>query len=238
MNEEEKKELNTEVEDTTSQDQAPLEEKTEESSEQEGEPVEKTEDDSDKPVIDYEAELARLHKEKDQYKEGLLGLKKKLKEKKYKVEDDEDSSEEEHEEDTEDIKEKILQEAKKDLEAFKLQMREDVVDESLESISSNESERKLIRYHYENTLQRSGYDKKSIYRDLKRAQLLANESRLEKENSELKESLKSKNTLSTTSMGASQKSRGQSWSKFTAEEKALMDKFGITPADIEKNRSK
>jgi hypothetical protein len=120
--------------------------------------------------------------------------------------------------------------------ALKNEILGDVLEESLDEISESDAEKQLIKYHYEHTLNQSGSSRKAIAADLRKAKLLANESRLMRENSELKESLKSKVTLNKSPMGASSKAPSPlSWAGYTAQERAIMERAGVTPRDIKKS---
>lgn len=227
--ENENTELKQEVENETTNPEAPQEETNEHSSEQDGEPVEKTDEEEQESVIDYEAELERLQNERDNYKEGMLVAKRKLKDV-QKKQTDEDFDESINDE----IQEKVKEAARKELDSFKMDLISDTVGDILNEIAESDSEMKLIKYHYENTLIKSGYNKASITRDIQRAKLLANESKMKREKKELEEALRAKATLSKKPIGSSSKSDTENWKGYSESDKVIMKKFGLTPKDIKK----
>jgi len=140
------------------------------------------------PVVDYKAELEKMTSERDNYKQGMINAKDKLKKQK---DDDFDL----FEEDTE---------VSKELEILKETVRQNSIDGVLSSLSSNPDEQQLILAHYKNSLKPSGTDAVSIRKDLERAKILANNVTFAKENKELKAILKAKTTTTSSSRGANQ----------------------------------
>lgn len=133
--------------------------------------------------IDYRAELEKLQQERDNYKEGMLSAKDKLK--KLKAE--------EGGKDRSDIDE-IKEEIRREMEGIKRGFVEDYVQENITSLAETQDEANLIKYHYENTLVQTGTSKTDIETDIKRAKLLANYGRYERELKEIKRALSSEMT--------------------------------------------
>ena len=111
----------------------------------------------------------------------------------------------------------------------------DTVEDTLSSITDNDKERALIKFHYENSIKQSGYSKAAIAQDLQRAKLIANESKIRKENSELKEALKAKASLGRGSSGTNQDRTVVEDRKFSAADLAFMKARGIKPEDVKSN---
>lgn len=190
---EENKELNGKKSETsTDKPQAPEVEKKEESIESEADTLKDTESEGSKESedekIDYKAELDRLQQERDNYKQGLLSAKDKLK--KLKGDSKEDGPEDGDKGQIKEIRDEIRQE----IESMKEGFIGDYISDNIKSISENKDEFDLIKYHYDNTIVRSGTSKEAIEQDIRRAKLLANQGRFEREFEELKRTLRSERT--------------------------------------------
>lgn len=193
------------VDDTTIQP-APTDESTEQGVEEKPltAPTEET--------IDYKAMLEaeqaankaredQLELERDNYKQGLLNAKEKLKE--VPPANPEESFVT-LDEATSVILDKARQEFKSELSTFQKEVVGDAVEDMLDSMTDNTDERALIKFHYENSIRQSGMNRAAIAADLRRAKTLANERKTEKENVELKEALRSKQTVKTATQGTNQ----------------------------------
>jgi len=186
--------------------------------------------------VDYEAQLAEERKLREQADEArkkaedkIVELKRKSKQSKVEVEGFEEDIPEISE--TERL-EKIL--AERD-EKLRREFAKDSLEAELEKITSNPKERELIKYHYENTIRTTGVDRGSIRRDLERASIIANAPKAKKVLGEIKESLKSKNVAKNTSAGTNQDVDQVVDTKFTPQELAIMQRFGIDPKTVKKD---
>jgi hypothetical protein len=103
-----------------------------------------------------------------------------------------------------DIETRINQQVDERLAKVTADLTADTFEEELEAASSDPDERALIQFHYQNTLKQSGASRKAIRADLQAAKVLANQKRVLKENSELKESLKAKHTAAKATIGTNQ----------------------------------
>ena len=112
----------------------------------------------------------------------------------------------------------------------------DVIDEALRGVSGNPEEQKLIRFHYDNTIKQSGSSRTNIMEDIQNAWLYANKTKLLKENRELKNSLKSKNSISSGNRGANQDPLKPELDdkNFSADDKRFMEKRGMNPKEVRK----
>lgn len=137
--------------------------------------------------IDYAAELERVKKQLGQAEHTIITLKKKNKE-----DDPDDNGDDDKDKvKIEDEIQKIREEQKVELDKLKVDLVKDNVSDILSSMTTNQAERDLIKFNYENKIVKSGFDKDSIREDLTSARLLANRSKLEKTITELKYTLDS-----------------------------------------------
>jgi len=145
------------------------------------------------PEIDYKAEL---EKEKAKRAKAEYTLYKKNKEaKQAKAEAPEINPEE--------IRPTIEAEVAAVLEAERQKEAEDLFEEELFNLSSDENERELIRLKYDR-LAKSGFTRTSIRQDLEEARFLANRPKYERVSSELAQTVVSKRTLGGNGLGAGQ----------------------------------
>jgi hypothetical protein len=134
----------------------------------------------------YAKELERLKVERDNYKEGMLIAKKKLRSATLP-----DFNEEELAKKITDDVLVVLEERERKNE---LKRMGDFVEEVLASVSVNESEKELIKYHYDNSIKISGTSREAILADIETAKILANKQKIIQENEELSEMVKSFST--------------------------------------------
>lgn len=239
MGKENTQEFNNEVDETTDQ-QAPTGEQNEDS---ENLIEDNNESDTqDSAEFDYQAELERLQSENENYKKGLYAAKDKIKKLSREKREAEEHIDDPLYDDTEDdtttlasIKAEALQAAREEIATFKKEIMLDTIDTHIEKLSSNESERQLIKYHYEHTINHSGYSKDAVSRDLDRARLLANEKRILREKDELMQSLKAKGSLSDSAVGSSQKHQETDMPRLSPEDLALLQRRGIDPKTVKFN---
>lgn len=144
--------------------------------------VESEVDDED---IDYKAELEKVKSDSENYKEGMLT--KKIENKDLKQENEE-------------LKQRLEEVENSDVrDVVKEELNHTKLSEMLSSIS-NEDERELVQYHYENSIKKSG----QIDNDFHRARVLANAKKIERDNKELRQAMISKSTQSNASIGNNQ----------------------------------
>lgn len=142
-------------------------------------------------VVDYKSELEKVTAERDNYKQGMLGAKEILKGKGIIT-------------DPEDIAKIVDEKVREGISLFTSNFSKSTVESTLASLSSTEDEKKLIQFHYENSIVKSGLDPQSVRNDLENAKLLANKKALFKEAQELKIALNNKQGISTAPHGSSQ----------------------------------
>jgi hypothetical protein len=185
--------MSIDKEETTSKNNSEVEERIDEE-------TSKNEESTEENVIDYKAELERVRVERENYKKGMLKAKsenKELKAKQTGRDDIEDGWGDEYVNQEELINKKVEEIISKKSKDIFLELTNERANEILESLSDNKDEQELIKYHYEHTINPSG----NIRKDLQDAKLIANRSKLLKENSELKLSLKAKDSIRNSSLG-------------------------------------
>lgn len=177
--------------------------------------------------IDYQAELSRLEEERDNYKQGMLNAKAKLKEGKDDVEE-EDVQEANFEEVTRAAQDAV----KEQLEKYRMEDRIDVIDDSITSVSMSPEEAKLVKFHYENTINKSGFSRQAIARDIQKAKLLANEKKILQENRELAQALASKASVSGSALGSSYRKKNEPEPALSEADKRVLARRGLKPSDV------
>jgi hypothetical protein len=148
--------------------------------------------------IDYKAELERIQAERDNYKQGLLNAKDKLKQLKKGQSDDED----EDIDDDDEINTRVNKIVEEKLEGLKKDVNSATVETILDSISVNSDEKELIRFHYENSIKQSGSSANDIRNDLENARLVANRKKLLAENTALKDALLANGSMTSAGAGS------------------------------------
>lgn len=175
--------------------------------------------------IDYKAELEKANllkqkaeEERDNYKTGLLTLKKKKKEEKVEEEDVEE----------EDIDSKI----DKRLGSFESKFVKGAVEAYVSQMTTDPNKRELIKHHYESSIIHSGVDPESIKNDLDNALLIVDKKILLKEKSELATSLHNRQGISRIGNGTSDEKDNDPKPFFTAEQLADLKKRGFDEKKI------
>lgn len=209
-------EFEQEVEETTVQDDS-----LDETNKDAEEALESEESDDEVEATDASQEepnYAELYESEQRAREKAEKLIVKMKRERKSQEVDDLDEEEEPE-----LDDKITQ-------AVRAEFTREVVDEMLGTLSSNENEKKLIRYHYENTINPSGVSRGSIEKDLRRAKLLANETLYSNKATELIEEDLKKASITNSSLGTNRDVRKPKQKvKLTAQERAILQRRGIDP---------
>ena len=234
---EKKKDLESKTGDETPADTAPVGETNEETPEGEADTSENTdegdsgadnsaEDDnqgSDKgdQKIDYKTELADEKERREKAEAKIIKLKRGKK-------DQGDDTEQEIEPVTQDDINKTVDER---LEKDRLDAVEDYVESQIELITQNVDEQKLILHHYENSVKKSGYSKRSIRKDLENAYVIANRRKILQQNRELRTSLKQKSSISNTGIGSNQVKPNVIEGGLSEQDIAFLKQRGKNPDD-------
>jgi len=168
---------------------------------------------------EYENELNRLKQERDNYKEGMLNAKDKLKRHKVVPDLDEDTI-------AERIKADVLAEMENKDKAREIDRQSDYISEVLDKVATSDSEKKLIKYHYENSIKQSGFTRAAILADLENAKILANREKLIRENEELSESLKSYSSRGNQNFSGQKIKSNEKEPPLTEADRKMLNAFG------------
>lgn len=179
-----------EVEETTEEETLETNNYTElddDQSDESQEQIESEEDEQseDEGEVDYKSELERLQGEIAQKNERIAKQDKKIIKLKQRSKDDEQDEEEEEDEDT-----RIQKKVEEQMTSFV----EDTIEEEIEKVASNEDEKKLIRWYFDNRIVKDGWSKKAIVDYVSDAKALANKGKLATKSKMLDKSAKSKET--------------------------------------------
>lgn len=150
--------------------------------------------------VDYKKEFEALMQEheKAQHKLKQYNIDGKGDKKKDEPKGDDDDDEYIGRQDTEKL---IDERVKGQLTNLQQDIVLDLIENELEAATTNADERKLIQFHYENSIVKTGYNRASIRRDMDKAKLLANAVRYRKESKEAGETAKAKKTMGNSGMG-------------------------------------
>ena len=161
--------------------------------------------------VDYEAELATEKKRREGAEQKIVDMKKQSK-------------------DGGDVDIDTLVEEK--VNAKLQDSAKDLLADVLTGVT-DEKERELVKYHYENSIKPTGFTTLAIQKDVARARLIANEGKIAKENSEMKIALKAKHSTGNAGMGSNQdKTTFEQEPNYSPADKKLMERHGLTSKDI------
>lgn len=169
---------------------------------------------------------AELEKAKNKLVKAEYTLKKRNIDSK-KGDDSEDSGA-----DMEKLKEEIIRDLRK-------ADRDVLIAQKLDEMTTDNDERELIRFHYENTIQQSGDERENVLDDLKIAKAIVSASKLNSENSELMEALNARQSLGNTSAGTNQdrpKPKQDLYAGFSQADKEYMQARGFTEEQVKRAR--
>ncbi|KUK99147.1 MAG: hypothetical protein XE08_0224 [Parcubacteria bacterium 32_520] len=196
------------------------------------EPVASQEEDNQE--IDYKAELEKAIQEAEKRNKRLEQAEHKIVElkKKNKKEGEDELEFDEFGEPIEKPKEDIRDVIKQELNSFKRDILSSTIDDEISKITDNPDEIALIKHHYENSINQSGFDKQSIQNDVQKAYALANSQKILRNNRELVEALKAKKSVSSgtggSSAGPAIKESGYP-EELSEQDIAFLKEQGITP---------
>lgn len=185
--------------------------------------------------IDYTAELEalkaaneKLETEKENYKRGML-----LAKKENKSTDDYGFKQPVDEESLDSI---IDAKVAEKVAAVSESLAKPTIDQMIVSMSDNQAERDLIKYHYEKSIQHHGVDIDSIQSDLENAKVIANKKAISSKMKEMAIALNNKSQISNEGMG-NDVQQGKEINKdyFTAEQLAELKRIGVDPNKVKEN---
>lgn len=115
--------------------------------------------------------------------------------------------------------------AKEQIDNFSQGLVADVVEEGIGALAFNADEAKLIRFHYDNTIQKSGHTRSAIMTDLRRCKMLANESAIANQNTELAAALRSEQGKNKSGQVAGEKRQSAQKVVLTSDEEVLAQRM-------------
>ncbi len=185
--------------------------------------VEKKEAEAPKP--DYEAILQnevalrlKAEEERENYKRGLLKAK-------GKIEDDTD--------DEPTVGELVKQEIARGMEEIKSNLAKASVSSILSQMTTDQGEKNLIKYYYDNRIVKSGVDEEAIRRDLEDARAMANKHKLNSAVEEIKIAKENKQQMSNNSSGSSNSGNEKETRFFSKEQeehlRQVARQIGVDP---------
>lgn len=174
----------------------------------------------------YEAELAKLREERDNYKQAVLNEN----DKKRKQAEAETRSQNSAF-DAEDIAEIVRTEIRENTKSLQENILKDTISDVLDSLASTDAEKKLILEHYHNTIQKSGVSRSDIQRDMRRAYVLANENRLVKDAKEKAIAGKSKEARQAEVAGEPVTKASQT-KKLSSADQRFLERMGVSADKI------
>lgn len=175
-------------------------------------------DSSSQEGVDYKSELERVTKQ-------LGKAEHKLEENRKKDEGSDDGGKVDIKEVERLAVEKAEAAAQIKIDAFSTDLVSDVVEEGIGMLAINADEAKLIEFHYNNTIQKSGHNRSAIMNDLRRSKLLANESVIASENTELAAALRSEQGKNKQGMAAGERKQSTAKIELTSSEETLAQRM-------------
>lgn len=131
-------------------------------------------------------------------------------------------------EEPDDIEDRISNVLDQKLSSFRQDMMTNTVEDVLDSMSSNDAEKKLIRFHYDNTINKTGYTKGDILNDMQIAKAIANRKKIEKDQKEARLSKQNSESYSNNSQGSNlSKATPQEDVKLSAQEEQIFQRFNF-----------
>lgn len=200
-----------------------------ESEEDEASSSEESEDKSEEPQIDYKAELAKVQDRLKKAEFKLYQKSKKDKETHTEDEEDDDVSP------TPTSKEEIQKMLEKEREEYRMTLAQDAIELELEQYADNPDRQALIKYHYENTINRSGYSRADIKHDLELAEYIADKAKFETRISEVKKSIEAQKSSQKGGNASGVQSQDKKKVNLSEKDKALLRRHGLSEQDVINN---
>ena len=178
--------------------------------------------------VDYKAELERVTKQ-------LGKAEHKIEETRKKGEGSDDGGGKVDKDQVEKLaSERAAQIAKEQIDKFSTGLVEDVVEEGIGALATNADEATLIKFHYDNTIQKSGLTRSQIMNDLRRCKLLANESVIANANTELAAALRSEQGKNKQGMASGERKDSVQKIVLTSSEEVLAQRMYERAAKVAK----
>jgi hypothetical protein len=105
-------------------------------------------------------------------------------------------------------------------------MLSDIIDDEISRISKSDSEKKLIKFHLENSVKLNGSSKENIRDAVNTAKLKANEKKILSQMEEMKEALRAQATTDTAKDISSVSVKEPEKEKWSRKDQELLRRFG------------
>lgn len=174
-------------------------------------------DSSQEGAVDYKAEFDRVNKQLSKAEHTI--------EKNRKGGDSKEDTKVDAAEVERLATEKATEIVRQQIEEFSTGLVADVVEEGLGLLTSNSDERKLMEFHYEKTIKKSGHTRSAIMNDLRRCKLLANESVISQQNTELAAALRSEQGKNKSGQASGERKQSAARIELTASEETLAQRM-------------
>ena len=195
--------------------------------------------------VDYKAELEKIRKEKteveDRLKKAEYTLYKKNKEEKQSRQTTEFRKDEEDDGEAKvDLEERVAQMLEKAREEQRLIQAADNVELEIDQYSDDPDRQALIRYHYENTINRRGYSRADIKKDLEVAAFLADRPKFEARMAEVNKAIVAEQTKKKGGIASGVRTGADTVGnvELSAKDKQLLQRHGLTEKDVINNLNK
>lgn len=163
-----------------------------------------TERDYRKELEEEQAKLAKVEKERDNYRTATLIAKRKARKEKENIGDDDDDDYGDGDDGTDgDIDSQADEIANRVLEKIAPTLSQNVVDSEIGNYTNDPDKNSLIKFHYDNSVVKTGFDAGSIRSDIQKAIAIADAPRLRIERDEAARASLAKNTPSLSGAGHS-----------------------------------
>lgn len=179
------------------------------------------EEDDGGEELDYKSEYERLQGELAQKNERIAKQDKKiikLKRKEDTEDEDEEEDNSENKADNADLDELVSKKVQEQMTTFV----EDTIEEELDKLSSNEDEKKLIKWYFDNRIVKSGWAKKDVLQYLGEAKALANSKKFLTTTKMLAKKIKSDDTKGSPNFSGTPAKQSP---KVTENDKKMADRF-------------
>jgi len=187
-------------------------------SKQEGEAEEES---TEEETVDYKAKLEEEKLKTKKAEDKIVKMKREAKE----------SPEEDEEEepaptvDPVEIQQAVATAVEAELTKFKADQTSDSESTIINSVSSNDDEAELIKYHLDNKIKRSGFTREDIIADVMLCKDIANRKQTASDLKELKATLTANNSVAPSSKGSNQQKKSGGSYKPTASDQRTANQF-------------
>jgi len=121
----------------------------------------------------------------------------------------------------------IREKAESEINQMRQVLFSDIVDEEIAKVSLSDSEKNLIKFHFENSVKLNGYSREAVRDAVATAKLKANEKKILSRMEEMSAALKAKATTNTLKDSSSVNVSEPKKQKLNEKERSLLRSFGV-----------